>query len=32
MPLYTTVDEVERFAAILRQELGALAESGEASP
>jgi kynureninase len=32
MPLYTTFDEVERFAAILRQELGAVAASGEAGP
>ena len=30
IPLYTTVDEVERFVAILREELGALAASAEA--
>ena len=30
IPLYTTVDEIERFVAILREELGALAASAEA--
>jgi kynureninase len=32
IPLYTTVDEIERFVAILREELDALAGSAEAGP